>query len=331
MPAFIPRPGIIVTPQVNPGVSKSVERAVRTVVRSTIIQNRTITKPVPPKVVKRINPPNTVTPARVQPVKVVVDRKKNLIKKDVVRSSPAKIKHDNLVSGYSQKIQALKDSGIGRVLVMVAPGPSINEVELEKLKDLSNVDLMIVNKPDMRVWPTKYWVFCDNSQHKRNESIFNAYSGTIINSSSIRARHRNQILVRNLSGSGFSRDLAKGYYIGRSTTYANMQTALYMNYDCVFILGIDMCAIEKDGKKVLHSYGVNPDVKPEDREKRFKMEAKSYDFAAASLTEDERKKIFICSSYNPWGWANQFNRLDHKVCIEYIINKSTELANLNRG
>jgi len=220
-----------------------------------------------------------------------------------------------VLSQHADKVRGLKDIGVGRVLVIVACGPSILQADLSKLKGHPRIDTMSINKPDKRVWPTTYWVFCDNSQYRRNRESWDTYRGKIINPPSIKASHPNQIMVRNLGGKGFSRNLLNGFHIGRSTTFANMQTALWMNYDKIYIFGCDMTDI--DGK--MHYYGKNPDVADENRKKRFADEAGYYMMAADSMNEVERAKFVFCSSYNPWPFIKKFSRLDQKKAVEHIL------------
>jgi len=215
----------------------------------------------------------------------------------------------------TSKIEALKDIGTGRILVMIAAGPSVTEVDLTPLKQLEKVDMMCINKPYMPVWPTKYWAFCDHTQYNRNKEYWEGYKGIIINSPNVSARKSNQIIIRSKHGKGFSRNLIDGFYIGRSTTYANLQTAHYMNYDKIFIFGIDMT--EVGGK--LHHYGVNPDVDPNNRKQRFSAEADHYSHAAKLLPEEYRKRYYFCSSYNPWNFVKEFNHLDHKTAVDFIM------------
>ena len=149
------------------------------------------------------------------------------------------------------------------------------------------------------------------------------------NSSAVRAKRSNQIVIKNKGGRGFSRDLAQGYYIGRSSTYASMQIAYYMGYEAVFIFGIDMCAV--GGK--LHHYGNNPDVKDQIREQRFKDEAAHYDHAANHLDQNERNRYYFCSAYNPFDFVNRFNKLDHKKAPEFILEyiKRKNIPEVNHG
>jgi hypothetical protein len=220
------------------------------------------------------------------------------------------------VSLVTQQANKIKNIGKGRILIMVAAGPSINEVNFDKLKGHSLIDFMCVNQPYKAVWPSKFWAFCDHTQYRRNVDIWNQYNGIIINSTNVRARKENQIVLRNKPGKGFAKDINGGYHIGRSSTYANMQAVYYMNYDKVYIFGVDMCGI--NGR--MHYYGQNPDVNNDAREKRFAAEAEHYWFAAHNLSESERQRFTFCSSYLKWPFVKHFPRLDHVTAVDTILN-----------
>jgi hypothetical protein len=89
-----------------------------------------------------------------------------------------------------------------------------------------------------------------------------------------------------------------------------------MDYERIYIFGIDMCAI---GDK-LHHYGLNEDVSPDNRKSRFPQEAKHYLWAGQNVPEEDRKKIFFCSSYNPWPFLKYFTQLDHLKAVEHVLN-----------
>jgi hypothetical protein len=154
----------------------------------------------------------------------------------------------------------------------------------------------------------------------------------IINSRAVKASHPNQLKIKNISGKGFSLDMLKGYHIGRSSTFAAMQVALWMDYEKIYIFGCDMCKveIEKDGSKqsLLHSYGQNPDVPEEVRIRRFKEEARYYHYAAKILREQDRKRFIFCSSYNKWPFVRRFASLDHKEAVPAIL---AELEGMSDG
>tara|TARA_R100001244_G_scaffold25113_2_gene25482 strand:+ start:130440 stop:131333 length:894 start_codon:yes stop_codon:yes gene_type:complete len=293
-----------------------------------------MTPQVPTPRTPNVQPINRNIPKnqRVQPVRIIRPNKprvklnesqqRTLKNRRGVKASPVRKSKEVELSRYKEKVQSLKGCGVGRFLVMVACGPSILEVDLPKLHQHALVDFMSINKPDPRLHPTKYWAFCDQSQFARNQEIFKQYTGTVINAWSVRARHQNQVLVRNKSGKGFSKDLLKGYFIGRSTTFANMQTAFWMNYDKIFIFGCDMC--KPPGSDKLHFYGRNQDVDPKIRETRFKKEAEFYLAGAKAMTAQERQKFVFCSSYNPWPFMEYFKTLDHKTAVEEIIKMADE-------
>lgn len=278
-----------------------------------------------PKITQKTPPKNNkiVSDNRVSAYSSNMHSKPNSHRMDVI--TRRRNKADTTIYRYDSKIKRIKDCGIGKILAIIAPGPSILEADIGSLKNHPDIDLMTINKPDMRVWPTEHWLFCDNSQYKRNMDLFNKYDGLVINSRAVRATHPNQIKIKNISGKGFSRDLLRGYHIGRSSTYAAMQVALWMNYDKIYIFGCDMAKVEitnKDGSKstMLHSYGKNPDVSDEIRVKRFKEEAKYYHNAAKILREKDRDKFVFCSIYNKWPFVGRFSSLDHRTAADEILS-----------
>ena len=216
-----------------------------------------------------------------------------------------------------------KGKGRNRVLAMLAPGPSILEVDIARFGGVDGLDTMTINKPDLRLWPTTYWSFCDHSQYIRNKEVFNNYTGVIFNSRAVTASHPSQVIIGACSK--FSFDLADGYEIGMSTTYASMQIALYMDYARVYVYGVDMCRVSIGGKSVLHSYGVNPDVKEEVREQRFKRESEYYD-KAVGLMGTLKSRFYFCSAYNPFGFVNKYNRVDHRGSEGLVLDAVRELG-----
>lgn len=288
-------------------VSKNIaaQQQQRTIKQPTIITSPSIRPQT--AAISNKKPSNRVSPQS----KMVVDRvvkKKNGAKLQYVS-------HD-ISDASKEKIRKLRNRGVGRVLVIIANGPSINQVELGKLRGLPGIDTLSINKPDMRIWPTTYWAFCDPSQYTAHAQLWDSYNGIIINTTGISQQKESSLQIRHIGGPGFSTDLTKGFHIGRSTTYANMQTALWMGYDKIYIFGIDMC--EVDGQ--LHFYGVNPAVPPDKRKERFLKESQFYAQAAEWLDDQTRSKFVFCSSYNTWAFVDKFCRLDHKIAVDHIIN-----------
>lgn len=217
-----------------------------------------------------------------------------------------------------RRVRELHNSCVGRVLVIIANGPSVLEVDTTKLLNNPRVDIMSINKPDSRVWPTKYWLFCDTSQLRRHHDLWTNYNGCIFNSTMITDSRPGTIFVKNIPGFGFSTDLTSGFHIGRSSVYAAMQVALWLGYDRIYIFGIDMGAVTVDGKEMLHFYGINLDCTIDSRKKRFVEEARYYEDAARTLPIETRQKFYFCSSYNQFKFLDRFNKLDHHAAIETI-------------
>lgn len=219
-------------------------------------------------------------------------------------------------TAYNDRIQSLLNSGSGRVLIMIACGPSINEVDFSRIINNPQIDVMIINKPIPSVNSPKYWCFCDDSQHQRNKGYYDNYNGSIITSVGVKASKHNHIKLNAIKGVGWSNNMLDGIVIGRSSTYSFMQMSIWMNYNKVFIFGCDMS--EVNGQ--MHHYGVNPDVDPKVRATRFKLEAKSYEYAAKHLSKEIRSKFYFCSEYNKFSFVDEFNRLNHKNAIDFILS-----------
>lgn len=219
-------------------------------------------------------------------------------------------------------IWKIKGVGKGRILIIVGNGPTHKEAPLPELAKQPNIDIMAINKPDERLWPPKYWLFCDNTQLKRHRTLWEAYQGIVINSSAIREAKQNGVRVKSLHVKGFSTDLREGMVIGHSSVYAALQVALWMDYDHVYVFGCDMNAV--GGK--LYSWGSNPDVSDDARMKRFKVESESYQWMADNVRIDIKKRYTFCSKYNPWLFTKAFEILDHMEAIKIIIDRHCQPA-----
>jgi hypothetical protein len=169
-------------------------------------------------------------------------------------------------------------------------------------------------------------MFCDASQVHRNRDAWESFRGVIFNSTGVREQRDNSIQMRSLSGKGFSRDLVAGIFVGRSSTYAALQVALWLDYDRIYLFGVDMCGITVKGKLRLHYYGINPDVQAADRIKRFDAEAVHYEHAAGSLSPELRNRYFFCSDLLRYPFADKFRRLSQSDAIDHLL----EYAALHR-
>lgn len=240
-------------------------------------------------------------------------------KKRAMVRAQSKLRHSK--GSSIKQIEGLKNIGLNRILVMIAAGPSVLEIDLSPIGKHKMIDFMCINKPYAPLWPTRFWAFCDHTQQRANVDTWNGYDGIIINSPNVRARKPNQIIIRTRPGKGFSVDVSKGYHIGRSSTYAAMQAVYYMAYKKVFLFGVDMS--EVDGK--LHFYGQNPDVPNNARKSRFPAEAQHYLWAGQNLPESVRERFVFCSSYNPWPFLKYFTKWDHKEAVQKILDYVDEI------
>jgi len=275
-----------------------------------------------PRVIQRAHKrvPAVASPqARTQRVRAIADARRP---RPLKRRTPTIRYTSAEMSQQSKKaLTNLKGIGKGKILLIIGNGPSVLEAELEKLAGNSRIDIMSINKPESRVWPSKYWLFCDHTQYKRHQDLWQNYRGTIFNTTAIKQKRKNSIKIRNLGGQGFSKDLLNGFYLGRSSCFAAMQVALWMGYDHIYLFGVDMRSIRVNGKIQTHFYGINPDVQPKNREARFDQEAKHYDNAAEILIDKDRKRFTFCSSYLRYKFADRFNRMDHQKAADKILKK----------
>lgn len=239
------------------------------------------------------------------------------------RKGPSIRYHSKEVTAESkEKIRKIRNFGKGKTLIMVGNGPSISEVDLSPLRNHPKIDLMSINKPDPRVWPTEHWLFCDATQFKRNEELWGDYQGQIYNTTAIRHHKPNSLQIKNIGGMGFSKDLMIGFHVGRSSVYAAMQVALWLGYDHTYIFGCDMSAVTINGKEMMHFYGSNPDVQPKNRAARFENESRHYEHAAGDLPDAIRAVFTFCSSHNKFKFVERFNnRLHQKDAVATIIER----------
>jgi hypothetical protein len=233
----------------------------------------------------------------------------------VTRNVRGKKRVDRRVT--TERIDEIRKAGVGRVLIIIGNGPSHKEAKLDLLKNIEPIDMMCINRPDDRVWPTTYWLFCDNSQLRRHKTLWTGYNGTTINSTAIKDSKPKTVRILTMHGKGFSNNMHNGMYVGRSSVYAAIQVGLWMAYDAIYVFGCDMTAV--GGK--LYPWGSNPDVSDKNRIRRFETEATFYNWAADHVTASTREKVIFCSSYNKFRFVDKFGRMDHKKAVKEILAK----------
>lgn len=256
--------------------------------------------------------------------KTVKERINNYNKQSgqIIKKSPPVVTNlqADLTPSQIQTIKNLRGVGTGKYLAILGNGPSLADIDTTKLKNIESLYLCTINVPDERCWPTKYWAFYDRSQYHRHKERYRSFSGTIFNSTGIKEQHDHSIKFKNMSGVGFSHDPSKGIYIGMSSVYATIQIALYMSFNKIFVLGCDMNANVDIGRT--HFYGVNPDVEPHERRKRFEKEANWYNYMAENVDIQTRNKIVFCSKdINIWPFMNSFHSVTPLETVDFIIKE----------
>lgn len=268
-------------------------------------------------------PPVSAKPLARLPLSQVVNKRIDLTKSHQSRSIPTKappaLRVQPPVKTTTANIEQYRGIGTNKDLIIVGNGPSHAMAPLQLLKGLLNVDIMSVNKPDERLWPTTSWVFCDNTQRDRHRAIWETYTGPCFNTPSVKDERSNTVRLSSMTNFGFSDEITKGVFIGRSSVYTAMQIALWMGYDHIYIFGCDMGPV--DGR--LYPWGSNPDVSDAVRAKRFEGEALNYQWAADNLDPAKRSRFTFCTEFNPFPFVKQFNALGHQEAVYHIVNKHT--------
>ena len=226
-----------------------------------------------------------------------------------------------IIQGQSdKKITQLNGMGEGKDLAILANGPSLNEAPIEELMDKPKIDLLTVNIPDERAWPTKFWMMTDMNIYYRCQNYFKEFKGFLLaNHIEKRSAPKNMIRLRIHRQRGFSRDLLWGVHQGVSTTYMAIQAALAMGFNRIFIFGLDMSEDKKTGE--MYHYGENPFIKKDNRLERFDMDAEYWGRAVEEeMTEEEIERIYICSELNPYGFAEVIGKVSPKEGVEILLN-----------
>ncbi len=252
---------------------------------------------------------------------------KGFLAKKISKGLVTKYAGNEISDTDKEKIRRLRNVGAGKILIIIGNGPSILEADLRKLVGKTNIDIMSVNKPDTRIWPTKYWLFCDQTQYSRNEELWKKYEGILFNTTAIKNKKTTTHTIKNLGNTGFSLDLINGFHIGRSSVFAAMQVAYWLGYSHTYIFGCDMTSKVVNGQELVHFYGVNPDVKPDNRKGRFDGEAKHYAEAGRTLPAAIRQTYTFCSSLLRYDFVDKFNKMDHIIAVNHILKHATNLEN----
>ena len=202
--------------------------------------------------------------------------------------------------GMRERIESIQNIGQGRNLIIVASGPSVRDINFEGLDN--TYDALYVNRPYSPLGHiAKYWAVNDQpivNQHLRHMQKF---PGQMICGASSFVRGRDIIKIKVLAGAGFSLDLIRGFHLGRSTTLSSLQAAFWMDYDHIYIVGLDMTTAE------YHDKSDNPNVSPTARIERFKNEATYWRRATEILIEQNLiHKVTMVTNCNPFPFVQEY-------------------------
>ncbi|MEZ5928551.1 MAG: glycosyltransferase [Parvularculaceae bacterium] len=169
------------------------------------------------------------------------------------------------LTGNEARILQYKDSGRGKRAFIIGNGPSLNQLDLTKLKDEATfgVNAIYLNKDSMGFLPTHYIVedvFVAEDRAGEINALkgptkwFGNYLRYCLDGGpdacwmNVACDYRNYPNFPN-----FSRNAARIVWVGGTVSYVAMQLAYFMGYDPVYIIGFD------------HSYSVPKDAQVEGR------------------------------------------------------------------
>ena len=196
--------------------------------------------------------------------------------------------------------------GIGKQLLILGNGPSLNRISVESVKS-RGLTCMGVNNIKDDFWQPEFWSVNDTQKALELKKQIGNYKGTIFSVLPKKTTLGEFIKLKNISTTQWSTDLSNGVVLGRSTVFLCLQVAFWMNFDKIFVAGIDMNPRESGN---LHFYGTNTTIDPEKRKGRFINESVCYDNMIKSLSSTDLEKITLCvKGINPWPFASKLNNI----------------------
>ncbi len=159
-------------------------------------------------------------------------------------------------------MEQFKNLHKGKRCFVIGNGSSLNQLDLSLLE--KEITLGCNNIHLMKDFKPKYWCISDWWVADKIKADIDKWGSEIIKFSS--DRHHNKIMplfnnchvIKVLEGSGFSDDMAKGFYQGYSVTYFMLQIAYYMGCNPIYLIGIDGIKKEKMDSFFLERNGKVP-------------------------------------------------------------------------
>jgi len=148
-------------------------------------------------------------------------------------------------------IEAYQNKHQGQVGVIVANGPSLNDINLDQLKQFVTIGMnriyLLRNRSDFK---PDYYCLEDHMVAEDNAAEISSLEGSVMfipKDLSYCIRGNKNILYTNLirrykgarQQSRFSEDFSEKVYWGGTVTYYSLQLAYYLGFEKVYIVGLD--------------------------------------------------------------------------------------------
>jgi len=181
-----------------------------------------------------------------------------------------------LICRHSQQekkaIQVYEKKHQGQVGVIIANGPSLNDINLDQLKQFVTIGMnriyLLRNKSDFK---PDYYCLEDHMVAEDNAAEISSLEGSVMfipKDLSYCIKNNKRILYTNLVRrykgakqiSSFSMDFSEKAYWGGTVTYYALQLAYYLGFKEVYIVGLDHSYSQPDyakGKHTITSQGVD--------------------------------------------------------------------------
>jgi hypothetical protein len=216
----------------------------------------------------------------------------------IVPIVPIRSQPDNNITKY-------KNAGKGKRVIILGNGPSLNRISCETVRKM-NLMTMGVNNVHRNFWQPDFWSVNDTQKAIELQNDIRSFSGTMFSVLPKKNTLGCYVHLKNLSGQ-WSGDLTKGIVLGRSTVFLCLQISMWMNFDEIFVAGLDMNPHEAGD---LHFYGTNRTIDPSKRKTRFINESICYDNMLNNIGSHETSKITLCvKGINPWPFAAKLNNI----------------------
>lgn len=180
-----------------------------------------------------------------------------------------------------KKIEDYKGIHQGKRLFILASGPSLSTLDLTPL---SRRIVMGLNRSSLIYPNDQYHVTMDHR-------LFNDFPDLLQKTRCLFTLEGRPwgIPMKLLGSTGFSWDLAQGIYSGYTVSYLALQLGVYMGFEEIFFLGLDL----KHNNGNTHFFGA--DFRSLTHEKtEFPRMLKMLNFGAKALS-DSKVKVYNCS------------------------------------